>query len=137
MPITFRHLGDNISEHEPRKGTEILCAREPRGKLANAFQNVDPEGGRKPFLISKRSQKIVRISGREPRKGTETRTPHMSSDYDARRFQNVPPERGRKLVQTCRLCYTERVFQNMNPERGRKLKCRKQCREPVAGKFRT
>ena len=85
-----------ISEHEPRKGTETKAkldavkslaanfrTRTPKGDgnaavemtvIADwiAFQNTNPERGRKPKEFSYMHKHVGFISEHEPRKGTET-----------------------------------------------------------------
>ena len=94
-----------ISEREPRKGTETGVGDSVR-RVELAFQNVNPERGRKP----KRN----------------CCSAHAGS------FQNVNPERGRKLFDTFAYSFKAFLFQNVNPERGRKP-CRQARQGSLAG----
>ena len=111
----------------------------------DAFQNTNPERGRKPHIGIKdlivtdpnfRTQTpkgdgnytapiittntLRRISEHKPRKGTET--VHRTCPLGGRglRFQNTNPERGRKLIPARADSNSDSKFQNTNPERGRK-----------------
>ena len=68
----LRKANRDISEHEPRKGTETIGCHTINKSLHS-------------------------ISEHEPRKGTETREPCMRTTPRCHAFQNTNPERGRKL----------------------------------------
>ena len=60
----------NISEHEPRKGTETAFLLSASLKPLLLFQNMNPERGRKPSQGICGSYHYPLISEHEPRKGT-------------------------------------------------------------------
>ena len=64
-----------ISEHEPRKGTETCVIQTVSVRQRLAFQNTNPERGRK-HLLNLRAASDTYISEHEPRKGTETISCH-------------------------------------------------------------
>ena len=61
----------SISEREPRKGTETMESSRRMSCQRWKFQNVNPERGRKLCGSDIKVGDLV-ISEREPRKGTET-----------------------------------------------------------------
>ena len=110
-----------ISEHEPRKGTETSATirlttnitpfqntNPERGRKLVAirrivaivlqFQNTNPERGRKRTDFSGVSENEFFISEHEPRKGTETSKLYRQSLSIFAIFQNTNPERGRKRL---------------------------------------
>ena len=65
----------SISEREPRKGTETMESSRRMSCQRWKFQNVNPERGRKPTAHAIVALCRRHISEREPRKGTETGAP--------------------------------------------------------------
>ena len=63
----------NISEHEPRKGTETARKVFDDHSFDMEFQNTNPERGRKPVVVFVLRRLALSISEHEPRKGTETK----------------------------------------------------------------
>ena len=76
QPIRENFSGDllNISEHEPRKGTETARGTRATYLIVKVFQNMNPERGRKRIRPVFVWGFVFFISEHEPRKGTETQS---------------------------------------------------------------
>ena len=66
------HGRDQISEHEPRKGTETCRVARHGGKLKPHFRTRTPKGDGNPRRAFDEHIQVFGISEHEPRKGTET-----------------------------------------------------------------
>ena len=95
LPIGDRNRLDQISEHEPRKGTETVCRLFVLGGVCSHFRTRTPKGDgnyddSEPSVVAERNFR--------------TRTPKGDGNALLLRDSKLFPE-----------------FQNTNPERGRKL----------------
>ena len=113
-----------ISEHEPRKGTETIGILDD-DLLPRPFQNTNPERGRKRRkicdIIKAQSKKFQNTN---PERGRKRGRQGSYPVGNLREFQNTNPGRGRKQLNFVQVHVTYPLFQNTNPGRGRKFDAR-------------
>ena len=80
----------------PERGRKPWCSCPARAGERSQFQNTNPERGRKRTFDDLDLIIIVHISEHEPRKGTETVPANLATMAALAAFQNTNPERGRK-----------------------------------------